>query len=62
MIFLIVDIEQIEELNKLSKKHQIQAIKYEGHWVVGADLLTDEKSFGHAFEYLKTCEEIILKK
>ena len=62
MMFLIVDKTEIEKINQIKPGFEIHPIEYNGHWVVGADLLTDEKNWGHAFEYLKTCEEIEYKK
>ncbi len=61
MIFLKVDPKIIDSLNEKSPVNKIGVIKIDEHTVVGKYLLTDEKSYGHAFEYLNACEEIELE-
>jgi hypothetical protein len=65
---IVVDINQIETLNGQVSFKKLAPIQIKsGEWVLCDDILTDEKTWGHAFEYLKSCptkeitEEDILK-
>lgn len=61
MIYIIIDKEKAKEFD--TPGHAINVIEtINGDWVTGADILTDEKTWGHAFEYLNTCQQIELTK
>lgn len=61
MIYIIVNITEINKLNEIVEGKQLsprQTINEEN--VLCADILTDEDTWGFAFEYLNSCEQIEL--
>lgn len=60
MKFIKVDIEQINKLSFPKGKKLFPSETIHGYSVINADILTDEKTWGFAFEYLKSCEQVEL--
>jgi hypothetical protein len=65
---IIVDPNEIEKLNQSVKGKRLSPTMIKsGEWVLCDDILTDERTWGYAFEYLLSCptkkinEEDILK-
>lgn len=53
---IVVDINEIEKINQTVKWKRLSPIQLKsGEWVLSEEILTDEKTWGHAFDYLKSC-------
>lgn len=54
MKFILVDISEINGLNVFDNK-KLSPVETIHGWVLNEDILTDEETWGFAFEYLKSC-------
>lgn len=60
MICIKVNIEEINKLSFPKNRRLFPRETIHGYLVINADILTDEKTWGFAFNYLKSCEQIEL--
>lgn len=53
---IVVDTNEIAKLNEGLVGKRLSPVELKtGEWVINEDLLTDEKTWGFAFDYLKSC-------
>lgn len=63
MIYIKVSTKSIQALNNGKQDKKLSPVRtIQGDWVLNADILTDEQTWGFAFNYLHSCPQVELNE